>query len=212
MSIESVKESGRLVYVLSPVRQATDEQKAVIDKYAELLRDQKVEVVNPRLDVIQDDHTGYNIVMTELNFLHRIALEGGRVDVFWNLGGKLSEGSRVDIGMAKALRLELNLVDVFNEDKPTGPQVAYRIIQNNSRDMLRLSNMRRKIERCEEAVIDWNIDMVGEEEEWQRIRLGLALGCWAKNPKIRIRLGELTGTDPPEKSYPKVIREIEKIV
>lgn len=204
--------SKELVYVLSPVRQATDEQKAVIDKYAELLRDQKVEVVNPRLDVVQKDETGYNIVMAELNFLHRIAQEGGRVDIFWNLGGKPSEGSRVDMGMAKALGLELKLVGVFNEKEPTGPQAAYRIIKNNNQDMFKLSNMLRKIKRTGEAIIDWNTEMVGEEEEWQRIRLGLVLGCWAKNPNIRIKLGKLTGIDPPDKSYPKVIKELEKIV
>jgi len=213
MSKELSKESGNLVYVLSPVRQATDEQKAVVDKYAELLRDQEVEVVNPRLDVVQEDETGYNIVMAELNFLHRIAQEGGRVDIFWNLGGKLSEGSRVDVGMAMALGLELKLVDTFNENEPTGPQAAYRIIQNSNEDLLEVSNMLRKIKRTGEAIIDWNTEMTGEVEEWQRIRLGLALGCWAKNPDIKIKLGKLTGIDPPEKkSYPKVMREIEKIV
>jgi hypothetical protein len=211
MSKESIEKSGNLVYVLSPVRKATGEQKAVVDKYAELLRDQKFEVVNPRLDVVQDDATGYNIVIAELDFLHRIALEGGRVDIFWNLGGKPSEGSRVDVGMAKALGLELNLVGVFNEKDPTGPQAAYRMIKGDEQDVLKLKYMLRKIRRTEEAIIDWNIDMIGEDEEWQRIKLGLALGLRAKNPRIRIRLGKLTGTDTSEKSYPKVIGEIEKM-
>ena len=212
MNKEFVQESGKLVYVLSPVRHITEDQRAKIVKHKEFLQKGGFEVFDPLKDAPQDDTTGYNIVMTELNFLHRIALEGGRADIFWNLGGKPSEGSRVDIGMAKALGLELNLVNVFNEDEPTGPQAAYRIIKNSEQDIFRLKNMIRKIKRCEEAVIDWNTDMVGEEEEWQRIRLGLALGLWAKNPKIRIRMGELTGIDTPEKSYPKVIKEIEKIV
>ncbi|MCX6705047.1 MAG: hypothetical protein NT162_01775 [Candidatus Woesebacteria bacterium] len=205
--------SKELVYVLSPVRKATDEQKAVVDKYAELLRDQKFEVVNPRLDVLQADATGYNIVMAELDFLHRIALEGGRVDIFWNLGGKPSEGSRVDVGMAMALGLELKLVGVFNEKEPTGPQAAYRIIQNSNEDLLEVSNMLRKIKRTGEVIVDWNTEMTGEVEEWQRFKLGLALGCWAQNPDIRIKLGKLTGIDlPDEKSYPKVIRKIEELV
>jgi len=213
MSKELVKESGNLVYVLSPVRQATDEQKVVIDNHAKLLRDQKVEVVNPRLDVPQDDPTGYKIVMTELNVLRKIALEGGRVDIFWNLGGKPSEGSRVDVGMALALGLELNLVGVFNEKSPREPQAAYRIIQNETREVSKLSDMLLEIQESGEAVIDWNTEMTGEDEEWQRIRLGLALGCWAQNPDIKIKLGKLTGIDPPDKkSYPKAMREIEKIV
>jgi len=54
--------------------------------------------------------------------------------------------------------------------------------------------------------------MLWEDQEWQRIYLGLALGCWAQNPNIRIKLGKLMGIDPPDKkSYPKAIKEIERV-
>lgn len=212
MSKELIEESGNLVYVLSPVRQVTDDQRAEIVKHTELLKKQEFKVLDPKDDVPQVDETGYNIVMAELNFLHRIAQEGGRVDVFWNLGGKPSEGSRVDIGMAVALGLELNLVGVFNEESLKEPQVAYRIIQNEIREVSKLSDMLWEIEPGGEVTIDWNTEMVGVEEEWQRIRLGLALGCRARDPSIKIKLGKLTGIDSPDKSYPKVIKEIEKIV
>ena len=205
--------SQERVYILAPVRHVTEEQAAVIEKHKEYLRIKGDKVFNPIEDAPQDDATGYNIVITELNFLHKAAEEGGRVDILWNVGGKPSEGSRVDVGMAMALGLDLNLVGVFNENDPTGPQAAYRLIQFKRQDLLRLSNIMRKIVRTKEAVIDWNTEMIGEAEEWQRIRLGAALGLWAKNPGIRIKLGELTGIDPPGiKSYPKVMKELEKIV
>jgi hypothetical protein len=201
------------VYILAPVRQVTERQAEEIARHKEYLQTKGVKIFNPIEDAPQDDATGYNIVMAELNFLHKAAKEGGRVDILWNVGGKPSEGSRVDVGMAMALGLDLNLVGVFNEESPTGPQVAYRLIQHNKQDLLKLSGIVRKVMRTEEAIIDWNVEMVGEEEEWQRIRLGAALGLWAKFSKIRIKLGKLTGIDPPDKkSYPKVMRELEKIV
>ena len=213
MSKETVQEPGKLVYVLSPVRQVTDEQRAEILKHVELLKNEGFKVFDPHDDAPQKDETGYNIVVQELNFLYRIAQEGGKVDVLWNLGGTPSEGSRVDVGIAKALGLELNLVQVFDKENPTGPQAAYQILQKNCQYMLTMQNMLRRIKRREEAIIDWNTEMRGEVEEWQRIRLGLALGLWVQNPNIRIKLGRLTGIDPPDKkSYPKVMREIEKIV
>lgn len=205
--------SKELVYVISPVRQVTEEQAAEIESHVESLREQGFRVFNPVEDAPQDDATGYNIVMAELKFLHKASLEGGRVDILWNLGGKPSEGSRVDVGMAVALGLKLNLVGVFNADNPTGPEVAYRIILKMDREMPRLQDTLQEFEKNGEAVIDWNIEMIGEEGEWQRIRLGLALGCMARNPDFRISLGKLTGIDPPDKkSYPKVIKELEKIV
>ena len=205
--------SKEFVYVISPVRQVTEEQAAEIAKHVEFLHKQDVRVFNPVEDAPQDDATGYNIVMAELNFLHKAAREGGRVDVLWNLGGKPSEGSRVDVGMAVALGLKLNLVGVFNADNPIGPEVAYRIILKMDREMPRLQDTLQEFEKSGEAVIDWNVEMVGEEGEWQRIRLGLALGYKARNPDFKISLGKLTGIDPPDKkSYPKVIKELEKIV
>jgi hypothetical protein len=201
------------VYILAPVRQVTEEQAVKIAGHKEYLQTKGVRIFNPIEDAPQDDATGYNIVMAELNFLHKAAKEGGRVDILWNLGGKPSEGSRVDVGMAVALGLELNLVGVFNEKNPTGPQLAYKIIRNDIREISKLSDMFWEIQQSGKADIDWNTEMIGEKEEWQRIRLGLALGFMAQNPNLKINLRKLTGIDPPGiKSYPKVMRELEKIV
>ena len=205
-----------LSYLVSPVREATPEQSGIVSRHAQSLQEQGIRVFNPARDAPQKDQTGFNIVRSEVNFLNRM-VGRGVVDIFWNLGGKPSEGSRVDVGIAFGLNLPMNLVTVFNEDQPpTGPQVAYRIIREVTGNRLDqqatqtalgfLSEMTQQ----EEAVINWNVDMRGEVEEWQRIRLGLALACLAQNPNFKIKLGNLIGLDPPGKSYVKVISELER--
>lgn len=199
------------VYILSPVRQVTEEQAEIIAAHVQAVKAVGDIVFNPIENAPQDDPTGYYIVMTELKALSNAAKKGGRVDILWNIGGKPSEGSRVDLGIAVALGLERRLVAVFNEDEPTGPQVAYEIILGNSDRIQQMQNLLNDIEESGELVIDWDIEMVTDRQEWQRIRLGLALGVLARNPDLRIRLGNLVGIDPPDKkSYPKVINEIEK--
>jgi hypothetical protein len=208
-------ENETLVYLVSPVRKVTDEQARVIAEYAEKLKTEGVRVFNPVDDAPQLDETGYNIVMAELNFMLRVAIENGRVDILWNAGGKPSEGSRVDLGMAFALDLEFKLVAVFNEEKPTGPQIGLEILKELDGEkplnvVWEIYSELSKIKHSREVVIDWDTEMTGVEQEWQRIRLGLALGCMAINPNLTIKMGNLIGTDPADiKSYPKVIREIE---
>jgi hypothetical protein len=207
------------VYLVSPVRHVTPSQTAVIQSYKDSLANEIV--FNPIEDAPQDDSTGHGIVMAELNFLHQAAQSGnGRVDVLWNAGGTPSEGSRVDVGMAIALALPLNLVTIFNEDEPSGPQVTLNLLkeicnppsEGKPSAVTRLNGELERIQSSQEVIIDWSMNMDGEEEEWQRLRLGLALGCLAQNPNLKIKMGTLEGFDPPDKkSYPKVIAEIERL-
>ena len=134
-----------MIYVISPVRQVTPEQSEEIAKHAALLKETGATVFNPVEDAPQDDATGYNIVMSELNFMYKASKEGGRVDILWNMGGKPSEGSRVDVGIAIALGLKTNLITVFNKDNSTGPQEAYRIIENFNNEIPDLQKMAKKI-------------------------------------------------------------------
>jgi hypothetical protein len=197
------------VYILSPVRKVTPEQSAIITAHVEKVKRDGDRVFNPIENAPQLDPTGYNIVMTELAALDQAAKDGGRVDILWNLGGTPSEGSRVDVGMALSLGLQLRLVHVFNLDNPTGPQKCFSLISGWGKEIVK--EALEKIQKSGQVVIDWDIERVTEEQEWQRIKLGLALGCLAQNPNLKIQLGELRGEDPPDKkSYPKVIREIEK--
>ena len=119
--------------------------------------------------------------------------------------------------MAFALDLEFKLVAVFNEEEPTGPQIGLEILRELDGEkplnvIWEIYSELSKIKNSREVVIDWDTEMIGSEQEWQRIRLGLALGCMAINPNLKIKMGNLIGIDPEDKkSYPKVIREIEKL-
>jgi hypothetical protein len=197
------------VYILSPVRHATPEQSAIIDQHVQKVKEDGDLVFNPIENAPQTDPTGYNIVMTELAALYKASQEGGRVDILWNLGDPPSEGSRVDVGMAISLGLPLRLVHVFNPKSPTGPQKCFSLIGGWGKEMVKETI--EEIQRNSEVIIDWDMEMQNEEQEWQRIKFGLVLGCLAKNPDLKIHLGKLRGEDPPDiKSYPKVIKEIER--
>lgn len=201
----------KCVYLLSPVRNVTEDQAEVIAKHAKSLDVPGIRLFNPIEDAPQQDATGYNIVMAELNFLFEAANNGGKVDVLWNLGGTPSEGSRVDVGMAISLGLPINLVDIFNADSPTGPQKCFSLLKGEVSETEIAKELLERIKESKEVVVDWDMEMKSDEQEWQRIYLGLALGQIVQNPEIKIRLGNLVGIDPPEKkSYVKVIREIEK--
>lgn len=205
------------VYILSPVRRVTEDQTKAIEDHVLKVRKSGDVVFNPREDAPQADATGYNIVMSELSFLHEASKHNGRIDIFWNLGGNPSEGSRVDIGMGYALGLRFNLIDVFNNDQPTDPQLTYKIFFDKNYDRNKAKIGQETLEKemvdmikARGATIDWDTDMVYEPQEWQRLRLGMSLGLLAKIPGFRIKMGLLNGEDTKEKSYPKVISEIEK--
>ncbi len=205
-SSESLR--GRYVYLLSPVRNVTPDQAKTIAEYASYLEKSGAVLFNPVKDAPQQDATGYNIVMAELNFLQEAAKNGGRVDILWNAGGTPSEGSRVDVGMALSLGLELNLVEIFNTGVPTGPQKCLSIINGWGNDVIFTTV--RNIQNCDEVIVDWDTDMKGDEQEWQRMYLGIALGQMIQNPNIKLKLEKVIGIDPPEKkSYVKVMKEIE---
>ena len=207
---ETNKETGskKLVYLLSPVRNVTEEQALTIAEHAKSLDVPEIRLFNPVKDAPQQDATGYNIVMAELNFLHEAAKSGGRVDILWNAGGTPSEGSRVDIGIALALGLDLNLIHIFNKENPTGPQICFKMITGMYVEDV--EKTKGVIQNSDQVLIDWDMEMKTEEQEWQRIFLGIALGEMAKNPQLKIKLGEVIGIDPPEKkSYVKVVKEIE---
>ena len=205
----NIEDKQTLVYLLSPVRNVTKEQEYIISEYAKSLDAPEIRLFNPVKDAPQHDETGYNIVMAELNFLHEAALNGGRVDVLWNMGGTPSEGSRVDIGMALSLGVATNLVHVFNSEEPTGPQLGYKLLRGERK--ISVKDIVDDIQSCREVIIDWDMEMVTEEQEWLRIFLGIALGEKIKNPSLKIILGDVVGVDPQDKkSYVKVIKEIER--
>lgn len=188
------------VYILSPVRKVTPEQSAIIDAHALKIEEAGDIVFNPKKDA-----TGYEIVMAELKSLHEASKHNGRIDIFWNLEGNSSEGSRVDMGMGFALGLRYNLIAVFNRDQPAGPQFIYKTfldknidqnIAKSDQDMFEIDMI--GMIKARGVTIDWDIEMTNEDQEKQRFYLGMALGLKAKIPEFRIKMGELVGEDIKE--------------
>jgi nucleoside 2-deoxyribosyltransferase len=85
------------IYVITSVRNATEEQKEFADNYVAGLEELGHEVHYPPRDVNQDDESGINICEA-----HRAAMiECDIVDVIWDPS---STGSHFDLGMAYVLQ------------------------------------------------------------------------------------------------------------
>lgn len=145
--MSNLESKKRPIYVISSVRGISETERAVVQNHVEDLNQSgENEVFDPYRDAPQDDETGLNIILAELEFLTRIAQSGqegqptpegqsipesqpnleGRVDILWN---PTSEGSRVDFGMAVALNLRLQLVKIFNQTETEIPQVTLELVQ-----------------------------------------------------------------------------------
>jgi nucleoside 2-deoxyribosyltransferase len=103
------------IYIICPVRNATPNNKLIIDDYVKDLEKQGYQVFYPPRDAPQSDPTGYNIVMTELNAIKECDI----VHMFWDINSK---GSHFDLGMAIALNKPLYVV---KEMVPDGPEKSY---------------------------------------------------------------------------------------
>lgn len=203
------------IYILSPVRNVTNFQRIVINKHLATLPKDYVTIFDPLIHAPQQDPTGIRIVQAEYTFLKKIQTEGGKVHVLWNRSGTPSEGSRVDWGMIRALRLAVKLVYIFQENEITGPQQCYELLKYSTFPYVLLSSFHplckkvdqylRSIQNQQQVPITWTMGMTGNEEEWQRIQLGLIIGS-GKIPTLE----KLNGTDVSAKSYVKVIKNWEK--
>lgn len=217
--MKEITNTNTYTYILAPVRKVTDQQRELILKHANSKREEGEMVFDPMLDAPQEDKTGYNIVMRELKFLNIMSTKNNRVDIGWDYATP-SEGSMVDAGIAIALGLRLNLVKelLFNINQQSWHQFTIEaikeIVEENNQNSARKNMIYKRLDelkKSKELVIDWDVEMKSEAQEWQRINLGLALGVLAKNPDFKIRMGNLIGEDDPnKKTYPKVIKEIER--
>ena len=97
------------VYILCPVREASNEQKIEIEDYIYSLKEAGHEVHSFQ-DVNQNDPTGYTIVKGHLEGMR----ECDEVHVFWDVS---SSGSHCDFGMALGLDKKLVLVKCFKDNK-----------------------------------------------------------------------------------------------
>ena len=100
------------IFIICPVRIATEEQKEEIEEYVEKRESEGHEVHYAPRDVDQTDPVGYDICSA-----HRKAMEeSDRVDIFWD---SKSTGSHFDLGQAFALGIPWRLVKSYEED-PNG--------------------------------------------------------------------------------------------
>ena len=84
------------VYLLCPVRQATEDERAFLDEHVASLERHGVTVHYPPRDAPQDDPIGTEIVATHLKAIR----ECDEVQLLWNPS---STGSHFDLGAAMVL-------------------------------------------------------------------------------------------------------------
>lgn len=98
------------IYIICPVRKATQEQEKDVNEYINFMEKNGHEIHSYK-NVDQNDETGINIILN-----HAYAMDWcDRVDIFWDT---TSEGSAFDLGMAIFAAKKLKLIKVYGEDKP----------------------------------------------------------------------------------------------
>lgn len=120
------------VYMLCPVRNATDEEKEFLENYKSKLEEKGFKVLYPATDTPQEDPSGgYDLVMTHCDEI----LNSRTVHVYWN---EKSEGSKVDLGKSlmehRRRGLEVILVNrehvkgLVGEQKQKGLKKSYEMV------------------------------------------------------------------------------------
>lgn len=97
------------IYIICPVRVASESQSSEILRYVLKLETERYEVFYPLRDAPQESETGLEIVQTELEAIRK----ADEVHIFWDVNSK---GSHFDLGMAIALRKPLRLISSFQKD------------------------------------------------------------------------------------------------
>ncbi len=91
---------NKKVFLICPVRNATEEQKMEIQDYIAGLERQEFTVYYPARDTDQNDEIGFRICTDNKNAI----VEADEIHVFYDTG---SAGSLFDLGMAFALNKKL---------------------------------------------------------------------------------------------------------
>jgi hypothetical protein len=204
------------VYILAPVRGVTDAQRSVVVGHVEKLRGEGREVLDTMTGIDQNDPTGYGIVAGELAFLRALAEKQGEVHMFWTVGDTVSEGSRVDLGMAIAFGLKLQLIQVFGEGEKNGNCIdtIKELTETGNlggcafskRLAVFLADLRDKASRGESVKLLYHVDRNYDDYELERVQLGMAIAMTAYG--LQLQELEVIGEDPKGKSYPKAVAEM----
>jgi hypothetical protein len=95
------------IFLICPVRNATDDQKALMEAYITSLEHQGKKVYYPNRDTNQVDPIGYRICKDNKKAIK----QSKEIHIFWD---KDSQGSLFDLGMAFAMGKPLTIVNLEN--------------------------------------------------------------------------------------------------
>jgi len=101
------------IFLICPVRNATDEQKQKMEAHIKNLEDRGHQVYYPARDTDQNDPIGYTICVTNANAIE----EADAVHIFWD---KNSTGSLFDLGVAFALKKSVVIVNIDDLEPTEG--------------------------------------------------------------------------------------------
>lgn len=109
------------VFLICPVRNATDEQKERMNNHIELLETKGRKVYYPARDTNQDDEYGYRICTDNYEAIR----DSETVHIFWD---KNSTGSLFDIGVAFALNKKVEIINVEEVEMTQGKSFSNMIL------------------------------------------------------------------------------------
>ena len=92
------------IYLICPVRNASEKEKKVLGRYVKKLENKGYEVHYPPRDVNQNDESGLNIMLAHRNIMEKYS----EIYAYWN---PKSEGSVCDLGMALMAKKPLKLIN-----------------------------------------------------------------------------------------------------
>ncbi|MGA3020608.1 MAG: nucleoside 2-deoxyribosyltransferase [Candidatus Micrarchaeales archaeon] len=118
------KEEMTKVFIISPVRNMTDEEQSITTNYIAGLKQANVDVYYPPVNTDQSDPRGLRIC--EQN---REGIRGSqKVIIYWN---RRSEGSAFDYGMAFALRKPIQLMNKTDSQEEKAKDCFERMLLNS---------------------------------------------------------------------------------
>lgn len=108
------------VFLICPVRNASEEQKTRMQEYIINLENQGIKVYYPARDTDQNDKIGFRICTDNKNAI----IEADEVHIFWD---KNSQGSLFDIGITFALNKKIIIVNIDEVEQTEGKSFSNMI-------------------------------------------------------------------------------------
>lgn len=117
---------GKSIFLICPVRNATESQKQRMEQYIKDLELAGAKVHYPARDTNQVDETGFRICSDNCDAVHW----SDEVHIFWD---KNSTGSLFDLGVAFAYKKPVKIVNIDEIEKTDGKSFTNMILEWNRR-------------------------------------------------------------------------------